>query len=112
MRADLARRLTAAGFADVEIRIVLSPPWTTDWITGRGPPQARRGRDRAARPAPRGRPAGGPVPLTLSPARPRPTCPACGSPDTTLTAAFGATACRDLYRCQTCGEPFDHVKEI
>jgi ring-1,2-phenylacetyl-CoA epoxidase subunit PaaD len=40
------------------------------------------------------------------------SCPACGSADTVRTAAFGATACRDLYRCQACAEPFEHVKEI
>jgi len=39
-------------------------------------------------------------------------CPACAARDTVRTAAFGATACRDLYRCQACGEPFEHVKEI
>ena len=40
------------------------------------------------------------------------TCPRCGSADTGLTSEFGSTACRALYRCGTCLEPFDHVKEI
>ncbi len=111
MRGDLARRLTAAGFADVEIRTVLSPAWTTDWITAEGRRKLAAAGIAPPGPAPR-RPAGGPVPLTLSPARPGPACPACGSPDTTLTAAFSATACKDLHRCQTCAEPFEHVKEI
>jgi ring-1,2-phenylacetyl-CoA epoxidase subunit PaaD len=52
------------------------------------------------------------VPLTLIPAPAAVSCPACGSADTVRTAAFGATACRDLYRCQACAEPFEHVKEI
>jgi ring-1,2-phenylacetyl-CoA epoxidase subunit PaaD len=40
------------------------------------------------------------------------TCPRCGSARTERTAAFGATACKALYRCRGCGEPFEHVKEI
>jgi ring-1,2-phenylacetyl-CoA epoxidase subunit PaaD len=67
--------------------------------------------------------AGGPVPVDLLPAgAARPgsvpagavpvTCPRCGSARTERTAAFGATACKALYRCRGCGEPFEHVKEI
>ena len=39
-------------------------------------------------------------------------CPRCGSPETERTAAFSGTACKDLYRCLACAEPFEHVKEI
>ena len=110
MSRDVAARLTAAGAGDVRVRTALSPPWSTDWITPAG-----RGKLAAAGIAPPGpaprRPAG-PVPLTLSPAPAAVSCPACGSADTVRTAAFGATACRDLYRCQACAEPFEHVKEI
>jgi ring-1,2-phenylacetyl-CoA epoxidase subunit PaaD len=111
MRGDVARRLTAAGFAEVEIRTVLSPPWSTDWITAAGRRKLAASGIAPPGPAPR-RPASGPVPLTLTTGRPGLPCPACGSPDTALTAAFSATACKDLYRCQTCAEPFEHVKEI
>jgi ring-1,2-phenylacetyl-CoA epoxidase subunit PaaD len=109
IRADLARRLAAAGYADVEVRTVLSPPWSADWIS----PDGRRKLAAAgiAPPGPVRRPAG-PLPLTLGvPAR-QLTCPACGSADTQRTAAFSSTACKDLYRCLACGEPFEHVKEI
>jgi ring-1,2-phenylacetyl-CoA epoxidase subunit PaaD len=110
IRADLVSRLAAAGFADVEVRTVLNPPWTSDFIS----PEGRRKLAAAGIAPPRSRPDthGGPVPLTLVAHRPAIDCPACGSADTERTAAFSGTACKDLYRCRTCAEPFEHVKEI
>ncbi|GAA3973163.1 phenylacetate-CoA oxygenase subunit PaaJ [Actinomadura viridis] len=109
MRDDLVHRLNDAGFPRVEVRVVLSPPWSTDWISERGRAALREAGLSAPGPAPR--PAG-PVPLTLGPARPAPPCPRCGSAATRLTSEFGATACKALYRCTGCLEPFEHVKEI
>jgi ring-1,2-phenylacetyl-CoA epoxidase subunit PaaD len=60
-------------------------------------------------PAPSG---GGPIPLTLQPTARAVTCPRCGSGRTDLTSEYGATACKALYRCAACLEPFEHVKEI
>ena len=112
IRADVSGRLAAAGFADVEVRTVLSPPWSSDWITAEG----RRKLLAAGIAPPSGsapRRAAGPVPLTLTiPAGRAITCPQCGGDDTERTAAFSATACKDLYRCRSCAEPFEHVKEI
>ena len=55
----------------------------------------------------------GPVPLTLTATRRSPvSCPHCGSPRTAQTAAFSGTACKALYRCESCREPFEYVKEI
>jgi len=110
IRAEVASRLGAAGFANVEVRTVLSPPWTTDFIS----PEGRRKLAEAGIAPPRSRSesGGGPVPLTLFARGPRVDCPACGSADTVRTAAFGGTACKDLYRCRACAEPFEHVKEI
>ncbi|MGH3409892.1 MAG: 1,2-phenylacetyl-CoA epoxidase subunit PaaD, partial [Streptosporangiaceae bacterium] len=65
-----------------------------------------------APPGPAPKRAPGPVPITLTAAPAAVRCPACGSADAVRTAAFGATACQDLYRCQACAEPFAHVKEI
>jgi ring-1,2-phenylacetyl-CoA epoxidase subunit PaaD len=111
IRRDVHARLVAAGLRDVEVRTVLSPGWSSDWITADG----RRKLAAAGIAPPGGRPqfAGGPVPLTLT-ARPggAVTCPGCGSDDTERTAAFGSTACKDLYRCRACAEPFEHIKEI
>ncbi|SPL98062.1 Phenylacetate-CoA oxygenase, PaaJ subunit [[Actinomadura] parvosata subsp. kistnae] len=109
MRDDLVHRLRDAGFDRVEVRVVLDPPWSSDWISERGRAALRAAGLSAPGPAPR-RP--GPVLLTLGPPRPAPPCPRCGSAATRLTSEFGATACKALYRCTACLEPFEHVKEI
>lgn len=110
MRADLQRALGAAGFDHVDVRTVLHPAWSTDWITDAGLRALREHGISAPSPV-RERPAG-PVPLTLSPAPRLLTCPQCGSTDTETTSEYGSTACTSLHRCRTCGEPFPHVKEI
>lgn len=110
MRADLVHALHAAGFADVDVRTVLSPAWTTDWIS----PAGRRKLAEAGIAPPGAAPvrAAGAVPLSLGPTRRTADCPLCGSADTVELSEFGATACKALRRCRACGEPFEHVKEI
>ncbi|MFJ4685867.1 1,2-phenylacetyl-CoA epoxidase subunit PaaD [Streptomyces sp. NPDC088789] len=110
MRADVAARLRQAGFERVEIRTVLDPPWTSDWITDTGRRKLAEHGIAPPGPAPH-RPAG-PVPLVLSPTRPPVTCPRCGSADTEETSRFAATSCKALWRCRACHEPFEYVKEI
>ena len=110
MRADLVHALHRAGFERVDVRTVLSPAWTTDWITPAG-----RAALAAAGIAPPGAApvrAAGPVPLQLIPPRRMASCPVCGSSDTALTSEFGSTACKALLRCRGCGEPFEMIKEI
>ncbi|MBZ6250866.1 phenylacetate-CoA oxygenase subunit PaaJ [Streptomyces olivaceus] len=107
MRADVAARLRAAGYARVEIRTVLDPPWTSDWITESG---RRKLAEHGI--APPGRAPRGPVPLLLSPTRPAVPCPRCGSRETEETSRFAATSCKALWRCRACREPFEYVKEI
>jgi ring-1,2-phenylacetyl-CoA epoxidase subunit PaaD len=110
MRADLVHALHAAGLADVDVRTVLSPAWTTDWITADG----RRKLAAAGIAPPGNAPArsAGPVPLTLEPPPRTVACPLCGSADTVEISEFSATACKALRRCRACREPFEHVKEI
>ena len=106
---DLERRLQDAGFGDVSVRVGLSPAWSSDWIT----PEGRQKLDAAgiAPPQP-ARVHPGPTPLSLTP-RPRQlSCPRCGSPGAVSVSEFSATACKALYRCPSCAEPFEYVKEI
>jgi ring-1,2-phenylacetyl-CoA epoxidase subunit PaaD len=110
MRADLVHALHRAGFADVDVRTVLSPAWSTDWISEDG-----RRKLATAGIAPPGKApvrTAGPVPLQLGPTRRTADCPLCGSSDTEELSEFGATACKALRRCRSCREPFEHVKEI
>lgn len=111
IHSDVRKRLADAGYPVAEVRTVLEPAWTTDWITPGG-------RDKLARagiapPAATVRAqAPGPVPLSLTPTRPRIACPRCGSSDTEELARFAATACQALHRCRACAEPFNAVKGI
>lgn len=110
MRSDVAARLRAAGFPDVRIRTVLDPPWTTDWISADG--RRKLTAYGIAPPGPAPRRTAGPVPLTLSPTRRAVACPHCGSSQTKETSRFSATSCKALWRCRSCLEPFEHLKEI
>lgn len=106
---DVRAALSGADLAPVEVRISLHPPWTSDWITEDGRRKLAAAGIAPPGPAPRH---GGPVPLTLSAPRRTVACPACGSQATTEQSRFGATACRALHRCDSCGEPFEYLKEI
>jgi len=101
--ADVEAALRSAGAERVAVRTVLSPAWTTDWISDRG---RHRLREYGIAPPGPVRP-GGAVPLTLSP-----RCPRCGSPDTRQTSRFGSTPCKALWVCRSCAEPFDAFKPI
>lgn len=109
MRDDLVHRLQDAGYA-ARVEVALTPAWSSDWITERGRAALREHGISPPGPAPVR--TGGPVPLTLSPTRRALACPQCGSTDVALTSEYGATACKALYRCTACAEPFEHVKEI
>lgn len=104
IRSEVAAAVRAAGWPEVEVRTRLHPAWTTDWIAESG-----RAKLTAAGISPPG-PAqpGGPVPLGL-PGRPL-ACPRCGSARTEELSRFGATACKALWRCLACTEPFEHIK--
>ena len=108
MRDDLVHRLRDAGYT-ARVEVALTPAWSSDWITERGRRALRDHGLSAPGPAPA---SGGPVLLTLAPIRRDLDCPRCASPRVELTSEFGATACKALYRCTDCLEPFEHVKEI
>ena len=103
IRDDVLSALRSNGFPDVKVRRVLSPAWTTDWLSEAG---RRKLVDYGIAP-PTGRRPAGPVPLTLAV-----RCPRCGSTDTRELSRFGSTACKALWKCRSCAEPFDHFKAI
>ncbi len=106
MRDDLVRRLTEAGYDDVRVRVELQPAWSSDWISESG--RRALAEHGISPPGPAHR---GPVVLNLLPTRRAIGCPRCGSAEVELTSEFGATACKALYRCASCLEPFEHIKE-
>lgn len=106
--ADSVRQaLEQAGFGPVRVRQQLAPAWTSDWISDEGREKLRRYGI-----AP---PSG-----TAAVAAEQPMrfiargieCPRCGSAQTERLSAFGATACKSLYRCIACREPFEYFKPI
>jgi ring-1,2-phenylacetyl-CoA epoxidase subunit PaaD len=116
IRDDVLAAFARAGRDDVRVELVLAPAWTTDWMSDAGrqklldygivPPD--RGLDRLDRPGGLDRlDRRAPVPLSLSI-----RCPQCGSPDTQELSRFGSTACKSLWVCRACREPFDHFKAI
>ena len=92
--------LRAAGF-DARVERLLSPAWTTDWITAEG-----RDKLRAFGIAPPEGPAGKAALFS----EPEVACPRCASRDTIQISAFGATACKAQWQCRSCAEPFDYFK--
>ncbi|HEY5663294.1 MAG TPA: 1,2-phenylacetyl-CoA epoxidase subunit PaaD [Ilumatobacter sp.] len=102
IRDDVADAVRAAGFRP-DVQLVISPAWSTDWITARG-----RERLRAAGIAPPP-PAEAPGVVAVEPPV---ACPRCGSRRTRLVARFGATACKAAYTCTACSEPFEFFKAL
>lgn len=102
---DIAQTCARHGWPDVTVHRELSPAWTTDWMTDEGKRKLRE--FGIAPPARRRGSAAGPVPVPLSV-----RCPRCGSPDTRQVNRFGSTACKALYACNACLEPFDYFKVL
>ena len=104
IRANIRMRLLEKGFRDVRIETVLSPAWTTDWMSEAGKKKLEA--------------------YGIAPPMPTQTvcrmemfsreeaiqCPHCHSFHTALISEFGSTACKALYRCEDCKEPFDYFK--
>lgn len=107
--AGIREALESRGVQSLRIETRLSPPWSTDWIApeakvrlrefGIAPPGTVRAQTVDVRGLDVRRRAKSVVP-----------CPRCGATQTTLLAQFGSTACKALYRCETCREPFDYFK--
>jgi ring-1,2-phenylacetyl-CoA epoxidase subunit PaaD len=96
--------LNSGGFSNVKIKTVYSPAWTTDWMTGEAKEKLL-----AYGIAP---PAGliHSCAATESNDQQAIQCPHCRSYHTRMVSRFGSTACKALYQCNECGEPFDYFK--
>jgi ring-1,2-phenylacetyl-CoA epoxidase subunit PaaD len=102
---DIAEACARHGWHEVTVRRVLAPAWTTDWMTDEG--KRKLLEFGIAPPGPRGGPGACPVLVSRSV-----RCPRCGSPDTHEVSRFGSTACKALYACDSCLEPFDYFKAL
>ncbi|MCA9988980.1 MAG: phenylacetate-CoA oxygenase subunit PaaJ [Anaerolineales bacterium] len=103
MIEDIERALRAAGAPAVEVKTVLSPPWSSDWITESG-----RAKLKAFGLAPPPQHGGNMVVTFFEPV----ACPRCDSTHTTIRNSFGPTLCRAIYYCEDCQEPFEQFKPI
>ena len=95
---DIRLKLIEQGYRHVKILSVLSPAWTTDWMS-----EAGKEKLKAYGIAP-------PVNRAEDAAMPDIECPQCHSHHTSLLSQFGSTACKALYQCNECKEPFDYFK--
>lgn len=105
---DVLAAIEAAGLGPARITLQRAPAWTTDWISAQG--RARMLANGIVPPAPAR--ADGAVPIRFLDRGPALACPRCGSADTERLSAFGSTACKALYRCRACREPFEHFKHL
>ena len=108
IREEIVAAVAQAGFGPVVVETVLSPAWTTDWMTEHGRQQLKDYGIAPPAPVPAAGPDGA-APLMFFRTAPV-TCPRCGATATTELAAFGSTACKSLWRCERCREPFDYFK--
>lgn len=114
IREDVLAALARAGLPDAEVQMVLSPAWTTDWITDDGrrklreygiapPARCAENATRTARPLRW-------MPKPTQASAQQPQCPRCQSEQVERLSEFGSTACKALWRCLSCREPFDYFK--
>jgi ring-1,2-phenylacetyl-CoA epoxidase subunit PaaD len=102
---DVRKKLSENGFTNITINTIFSPPWTTDWITTEAKEKLRK--YGIAPPEHSTEDKSWLTGKTKSIA-----CPRCKSQNTKLISQFGSTACKALYQCQDCLEPFDYFKCI
>jgi ring-1,2-phenylacetyl-CoA epoxidase subunit PaaD len=104
IRMNIRMKLREQGYPNLKLTTVLSPAWTTDWMSERGKEKLQQygiapplPLQQVCRPA-------------LFHCEEAIACPHCHSYHTTLISEFGSTACKSLYRCEDCKEPFDYFK--
>ena len=107
---SIVEAIDAAGLGPAHVRMQRAPAWTTDWISAEGKVKLRS--YGIAPPGPADLSNGTPLRFMRGAAAAPLACPRCESMNTERLAAFGATACKALWRCKSCGEPFEHFKPL
>ncbi|MDQ7041798.1 MAG: 1,2-phenylacetyl-CoA epoxidase subunit PaaD [Rhodothermus sp.] len=112
IESEIVRTLQARGFQQVVVHKVFREPWTTDWMTDEAREKLRA--YGIAPPPPRAEEAPDliPLPFFVESNRPSVPCPFCGSEQTRQTSAFGSTACKALFFCEACRQPFEYFKPL
>lgn len=113
MQDDVVNALSEAGVA-ARVLTQIAPAWSTDWMTPQAREKLRAYGIAPPHPSGCGTPAANVIQFatkkTAGGAELSVACPQCGSHNTTETSHFGSTACKALYRCLDCLEPFDYFK--
>ncbi len=105
IESDILKALQNAGYTQSKVLTVLDPPWTTEWMSETG---KRKLEEYGISPPLRGTA----DKRSLFGAPPAVRCPHCKSQNTQVISMFGSTACKALYKCNDCQEPFDYFKCI
>lgn len=103
MKTEIVQHLKSLGIEAVAVQTVLSPPWTTEWISDGAREKMRQF---GLVPAPRHN---GSFEITLLDTV---VCPYCGSENTSLQNSFGSTLCRMIFTCNNCKQPFEQFKPL
>ncbi|GAB5465267.1 MAG: phenylacetate-CoA oxygenase subunit PaaJ [Candidatus Kapaibacteriales bacterium] len=106
IETSIKTELIDKGVADVRVITVLSPAWTTDWMSDEAKEKLRQ----SGIAPPQGSAKDNNDPFKIITEERIVKCPYCSSTNTKLTSEFGSTACKSLYHCNSCGTPFDYFK--
>ena len=110
---DVVRAIDAAGLGPARVTMRLAPAWSSDWISETGRAKLLACGIAPPGPVASAARAGGGVPIRIVGRRADAVdCPRCHSPRTERLSAFGSTACKALYRCMACREPFEYFKPL
>ncbi len=106
---SVVEAIELAGLGPVTVTLQRAPAWTTDWISDEG---RRKLREYGIAPPSGSAAVAAEQPIRILRREPALECPRCGSVNTERLSAFGSTACKALYRCIACKEPFEYFKPI
>ena len=92
IKEEIIHNMESKGIINYEITTSLAPPWTTDWMSAEVKTKLKDS--------------------GISPPSNNVICPQCDSKEVKVVSDFGSTACKALYKCNQCNEPFHHFKQF